>query len=165
MARAVANCICATCGKHFKRINQYCHNREAADKYEAWAKENCDECPECYIERLKKANNEIYTERKSKYNLPVIKGVSEKQIAYADSLRLKLIVRSKEEDLEEVARIVALPNSDEFIEIVKSDFNGNKEKATAALFKAYDSSYRYLIKAFTEENAHNIIEIFKHLFV
>ena len=86
MAKASVMCKCEKCGKEFKK-EKICHNRREADRFEEWAKENCTECPECYKARIESQKAEKAKALKEKYNLPEIVGVSEKQVAYANSLR------------------------------------------------------------------------------
>lgn len=47
MARAIAECTCATCGAKFERI-QFRPNRKMADEWKEWAEENCTVCPDCW---------------------------------------------------------------------------------------------------------------------
>lgn len=86
MAKAIVMCKCEKCGKEFKK-EKICHNRAEADNFEEWAKENCTECPECYKARMELLRTQKAKEIKEKYDLPEIVGASEKQVAYANSLR------------------------------------------------------------------------------
>lgn len=107
---------------------------------------------------MQKMNDEFY----AKYQLPEIKGVSEKQIAYAESLRKKLIVSYKTSDLlDKIPAIIKDLESDKFKEIANEHFDGDVEKAKAAYFSTRRSIY-YLVVAFTESNAHTIIETLKN---
>lgn len=56
MAKATANCKCATCGAEFTRTKT-CQNRSDANSWEAWAEDHFDECPTCYGAR-KRAEEE-----------------------------------------------------------------------------------------------------------
>lgn len=85
---------CEHCGKEFEHIHT-CRNSTEAGTYEAWARENLTTCPDCYAAR-KRAHQldavSTYTSSFSEQHpLPKITGVSEKQIAYASSLREKFI--------------------------------------------------------------------------
>ena len=95
MAKASVMCKCEKCGKEFKK-EKICHNRAEADNFEEWAKENCTECPECYKARIESQKAEKANVLKEKYNLPEIIGASEKQVAYANSLRDEYIVCAKD---------------------------------------------------------------------
>ena len=86
MAKASIMCKCEKCGKEFKK-EKICHNRREANEFEEWAKGNCTECPDCYKARIESERAEKSRVLKEKYNLPEIVGVSEKQVAYANSLR------------------------------------------------------------------------------
>lgn len=92
MARAIAECKCATCGGTFEKI-AFKYNREQADSWKAWAEENCTTCPECW----KKEQDEKGKALASEYGLPEITGVSEKQIAYAETLRARYMLNSEHE--------------------------------------------------------------------
>lgn len=47
MAKAVAICKCAVCGKTFEK-EAYKQNRRQANDWEKWAEENITVCPQCY---------------------------------------------------------------------------------------------------------------------
>lgn len=88
MAIASITVTCSTCGNSFTHRKE-CRNRREADSYEVWAINNISECPSCARARrnadasLKLANTLAALGR----TLPVIKGCSDKQIAYAESVR------------------------------------------------------------------------------
>lgn len=90
MAKATATCKCEKCGKEFVKV-KICGNRKEADSFEEWAKENCTECPDCYAERVKAERDNKADELIKEFGWAEIEGVSEKQIAYAKSLRNKYI--------------------------------------------------------------------------
>ena len=52
MARAIATCKCASCGKEFKKI-AYKNNSAQAYEWKKWAEENIIECPQCYSKRMR----------------------------------------------------------------------------------------------------------------
>lgn len=52
MARAIAMCKCASCGKEFEKI-AYKNNRTQASEWKKWAEENIVECPQCYGKRMR----------------------------------------------------------------------------------------------------------------
>lgn len=80
MAKAVAICMCSTCGKEFKKEKK-CFNRRDADSWEAWATEHFDTCSDCWKkeqeEKAKAATEDL---------APITEG-SSKQIAWAIRLR------------------------------------------------------------------------------
>lgn len=94
MARVKITLKCEHCGKEFEHIHM-CRNSTEAGSYEVWARENLTTCPACYAEQKNaKRGAELsgYISRFSdRHPLPEITGVSEKQIAYASSLREKFI--------------------------------------------------------------------------
>ena len=95
MAKAVVNLICAKCGAEFERT-KICYNRKDADSWETYMTDCADcLCSECYKEK-KKAEREAEKQKfvdecYSKLNLPQIEGVSEKQVKYAEDLRIKFV--------------------------------------------------------------------------
>lgn len=97
MARAMANCACATCGKTFERV-MYGNNRRDADGKAAWASEHFTECPDCAEKRVRaerEAENAATAKNASEAGLPQLSG-SEKQIAWANTLREKTLARIRE---------------------------------------------------------------------
>lgn len=95
MAKAKVTCRCEVCGNTFEHVHT-CHNRRDADSYEKWAAENITVCPACYAASKKAAAKSkldayIADNFGAEHPLPEITGVSEKQTAYAASLRGKFI--------------------------------------------------------------------------
>lgn len=86
MSIAIIKCVCKTCGKPFE-VKKECFCKAAAESYESYAEDYFGECKSCYAARMKKENAEKASVFIAKYNLPEIKGVTAKQIAYANSLR------------------------------------------------------------------------------
>ena len=86
MPTAIIKCACKTCGKSFE-IKKECFCKAAAESYESYAEDYFSECKSCYAARMNKENAEKASVLIAKYNLPEIKGVTAKQIAYANSLR------------------------------------------------------------------------------
>ena len=95
MAKAKVRLICATCGASFE-ISKTCYNRTDADNWEAYMSERDDcTCSECY-KKAKQAEREAERQKfvedvYSKLELPQIEGVSEKQIKFAEDLRIKFV--------------------------------------------------------------------------
>lgn len=94
MAKARVTCKCTVCGSEFEHTHM-CRNRTEADSYERWAAENITICPSCYA-AAKKADAQAARDKyiaaiADAHPLPVITGVSDKQIAYATSLRDRFI--------------------------------------------------------------------------
>lgn len=86
MSIAIIKCVCKTCGKSFE-VKKECFCKAAAESYESYAEDYFSECKYCYAARVNKENAEKASVLIAKYNLPEIKGVTAKQIAYANSLR------------------------------------------------------------------------------
>ena len=86
MSIAIIKCVCKTCEKSFE-VKKECFCKAAAESYESYAEDYFSECKYCYAARVNKENAEKASVLIAKYNLPEIKGVTAKQIAYANSLR------------------------------------------------------------------------------
>lgn len=96
MARVKIELVCECCGEKFVHTH-FCNNRDAADSYEEWAKENIKVCSECYSknkqaeEKAKQAEEKAkQKEAQSDLNLSELSG-TEKQIAWAADIRRKAI--------------------------------------------------------------------------
>lgn len=87
MAKARVTCTCKICGATFTR-ETIKRNRAEADSWEAWAAENIDTCPSCYRAEKKQKEAEHVAARSQQ--LPQLQG-SEKQVAWANSIRNKMI--------------------------------------------------------------------------
>lgn len=94
MSRVKMVLKCEHCGKEFEHIHM-CRNSTEAGSYEVWARENLTTCPACYAEQKNAKRGAELSDYISSFSdrhpLPEITGVSEKQIAYASSLREKFI--------------------------------------------------------------------------
>lgn len=107
MARAIAICMCATCGIKFEKA-AFKRNRTEADSWQEWAEANCDECPECYAKRMAQER----AKKVQALGLPEITGKSEKQIKYALDLRTKYVVDHTKE-IKYVKRMLQISQTDE----------------------------------------------------
>ena len=107
MARAIAICMCATCGIEFEKV-AFKRNRTEADSWQEWAEANCDECPECYAKRMAQEN----AEKVQALGLPEITGKSEKQIRYAFDLRTKYAVDHTKE-IRYIKKMFQIAQTDE----------------------------------------------------
>lgn len=93
MAVVKLTLVCKTCGCEFTHRHE-CYNREQAESYEEWARENIDTCPDCYREEKRTAEEkkiesgilEILEADGVKIELAELEG-SEKQIAWANKIR------------------------------------------------------------------------------
>ena len=94
MSRVKMVLKCEHCGKEFEHIHM-CRNSTEAGSYEVWARENLTTCPACYAEQKNAKRGAELSDYifsfSDRHPLPEITGVSEKQIAYASSLREKFI--------------------------------------------------------------------------
>lgn len=95
MAIAKVTLTCSTCGKDFEHRKD-CWNRRDADSYEEWAKSHIDTCPECYKKHIasEKAERLSAVLEECGYQLPTLTGVSDKQTAYADTVRTRYLADS-----------------------------------------------------------------------
>lgn len=95
MAIAKITLTCTECGKTFEHRKE-CRNRADADSHEAWAKENIDLCPACYrAQQQQRAQAAVLAALESHgITLPQLTGASDKQIAYAQSVRIRTLADS-----------------------------------------------------------------------
>lgn len=110
MARGTVTCTCKKCGATFTKT-KYCGNRRDADSWETWAASHitlCDDCREA--ERKEKLAEKLS-------DCAALSG-SEKQIAWADSIRLQFLngVADAIESTDEEYR----PLLDQVINYIKS---------------------------------------------
>lgn len=92
MAQATAICTCKYCGREFIRIKD-CYNRKDADEWEAWAVDHINTCNECSKKRRAEKyaqENVVAAQESNSLGLPELTG-SEKQIAWATTIRMKFI--------------------------------------------------------------------------
>ncbi len=89
MAKATANCTCATCGSTFVAVKRDLYNTKAARDWEEWATRTIDECDECQTKRLQ-AEAKAQAEADEKNGLPSLIG-SEKQVNWAVRIRAEYI--------------------------------------------------------------------------
>lgn len=101
MATAYAECKCATCGAEFTKI-MYGTNRRDADSKAEWAAGYFDECDDCYKARKlreREAANTVAAQEAEAAGLPELVG-SEKQVAWANTLRKKALDKARDEFTE-----------------------------------------------------------------
>lgn len=89
MAKASVKLICEVCGESFTWFRQ-CGNRDEANRVEKWARESITVCPRCSFEAKKELENEKAKEKTEKLSLPRLEG-TEKQVAWANTIRLKFV--------------------------------------------------------------------------
>jgi hypothetical protein len=99
MAKATAIFICTDCGKEFTRTTTH-YNRQEADHWEIWAKQNPQGlCPECWkADRQAKRDADLAAQKAktpeieaaSPITLPALVG-SEKQVSWARDIRAQFL--------------------------------------------------------------------------
>ena len=141
MARAIANCTCSVCGAKFERV-EFKNNRAQADAWKEWAEEHFTICPECY-QKQQMAKAEALA---AELGLPQIAGKSEKQIAYAASLRAKYLLKNGAAEIGRVRKLMAAMTPKKVREI--ADKNGVSDETVIrrnlehrALSQAYVAAY------------------------
>lgn len=85
MAKASIVITCEDCGKEFTHTKD-CINRERAESYKEWAKDNIKMCPSCYRKMLEAAEAAEQEEALKGVELAPLEG-SEKQIGWAIKIR------------------------------------------------------------------------------
>ena len=92
MAIARFDMTCYSCGKLFE-VRREKQNRSDANAYEAWAKQTGMLCPDCYRKYMRDQEDSVVSDalHKNGITLPDLTGVSEKQIAYAQSVRSRML--------------------------------------------------------------------------
>ena len=98
MAKASIKLVCEKCGREFVH-EKICYNRSDANNYEDWASRNITICPDCYKAEMQAAEAKKRAEQSAeaaeeakKLSLPALTG-SEKQVAWANTLRHKMLVK------------------------------------------------------------------------
>ena len=125
MAKAVVRLICAECGTEFKR-EKFFGKRSEANSWEEYmsGRTNCT-CYTCYT-KAKQAKAEAEKQEfvetfYSKQNLPQIEGVSEKQIKYAEDLRIKFVYAAVKREL-----ILPIQREAEISKFTRTETNAGK---------------------------------------
>lgn len=92
MAISRIDITCDTCGENFEHRHES-RNRREADSYELWAIENITTCPTCRRKAARESAAAALdaTLANLGVTLQPIEGVSEKQIAYACSVRQRVL--------------------------------------------------------------------------
>lgn len=93
MAKATAICVCKHCGKEFE-VSTIKMNRKLADSWEQWASTVYDCCYECE-EKIRAEENARCAAEAKALGLPGLNG-TQKQIAWAESIRLNIMRRMDE---------------------------------------------------------------------
>lgn len=153
MARVKIECTCKVCGEKFTHI-KFRNNREQADSYEEWAKENITICPDCY---RRNEEEEAKKSASEKAELPELTG-TEKQIAYAEKLRAKIVSKANMADIKACMLVI---NKDEaFMAEAKEKAeaaNITTEEMIEKAVKSYGLSQ--LLACLQETNAGKLLDV------
>lgn len=134
MAKATAICECKVCGKKFV-VEHECCNRQEANRWEQWAVNQYDICPDCLAEQRKEEAARKGA-RKSKW-IPTLTGTV-KQIAWAEEIRNKFEDKIEEEIEQREKRIKKL-----------KDIGENTDKVTETLEKI-KATNDYILANYTD---------------
>ncbi len=158
MARAIANCKCEKCGETFEKI-AFKYNRTEADKWQAWAEENCTICPDCWRKLQQEEDAAKAAEIIERFNLPEITGKSDKQIKYASDLRDKLL--AQEESAKRLAGIVRFLNDEKCREDAAKQGMSIEEYAEKQAARAWVINGKALCIILRTGEARDIIDTLK----
>ena len=153
MARVKIECTCKACSQNFDHI-KFKNTRAEADSYEEWAKENVQICPSCY-----RKNEEVEAKRlaSEKVKLPSLSG-TEKQIAYAEKLRAKIVSGANENDMK--CCMLVINKDEKFMAKVKaiSEKNGkDEEEVIKDAMRSYGITKLFV--CLTETNAEKLLDV------
>lgn len=160
MAKGRAECTCKTCGAKFFKEKD-CYNRAEADQFETWARNNCEECPTCYRERIVENSKHAAEPVKNKYNLPEITGVSEKQIQYATTLRDRFCAKS-EQNFELVNKFIGQANRTKLAAIMERENLSESEVFSRAISANMGAVSQIVYKLLNMSAASEIIDLLKN---
>lgn len=158
MARAIANCKCEKCGETFEKI-AFKYNRTEADKWQAWAEENCTICPDCWRRLQQEEDAAKAAEIIEHFNLPEITGKSDKQIKYASDLRDKLL--AQKESAKRLAGIVRFLNDEKCRENAAKQGMSIEEYAEKQAARAWVINGKALCIILRTGEARDIIDALK----
>lgn len=154
MAKAVAYCKCEKCGEEFVKENRLM-SRSAADNWTEWAEANITICPKCWSKAKREKDEKRYDELKDELRLPEITGKSDKQIAFANDLRIRCVARNAER-LREVRREIDGVSAEEVAEVMAE----KKTDEDGALRKIFDRRMQYAhYVVLTTSSARELIDL------
>lgn len=137
MAKAIAYCTCEKCGEEFVKENRLM-SRAAADSWTEWAEANVTLCPKCWGKAKHEQDTERYEALKDELRLPKITGKSERQIAFANDLRVRCVARNAGR-LREVRREIDGVSAEEVAKVMAE----KKTDEDGALRKIFDRRIQY----------------------
>ena len=171
MAKATANCTCATCGAKYTVTNTLRNGREA-DSWKEWAESHMCECTDCFRARRNAGLAADAAPLIEKHRLPEITGVSEKQIAYAAQLRNAYLLHYADLYYPDIDRITStLSDPDKLRQLLARHpdiFSGMDAGTPVDLIVSRYLSAKYPNSLYTayklrrESDAGKIIDMLKH---
>lgn len=169
MARAIANCTCGVCGNKFQKV-AFRYDRAEAESWREWAEEHINVCPECYQKQQAEKGKKLAEE----LGLPQITGKSEKQIAYATSLRSKFLLSDEDagKKIKRARKMMSVVTPEQICEAaeksgITSELYIQRAMESRDLYEAYVVAYKaeagQIIDTLKYSNSMNsyIPEIFK----
>lgn len=154
MAKAVAHCTCERCGKAFTKESTL-QNRSDANRWTEWAEANITLCPKCWGDAQREQDTERYEAFKDELRLPDITGKSDKQIAFADDLRVRYVAQHAEE-LREMRRNIDGVSAEAVAEVMAAE-GVDEDGAMRKAFAWMPSLYTQYI-ALTSSSAQELID-------
>lgn len=154
MAKAVAHCTCERCGEEFVKENRLM-SRSAAGNWTEWAEANITLCPKCWRKAEQEKAEKRYDELKDELRLPEITGKSERQIAFANDLRVRYVAQHAEE-LREMRRKIDNVNTEAVAKVMAAE-GVDEDGAMRKAFEGMPSMHtRYIV--LTTSSARELID-------
>ena len=154
MAKAIAYCKCEKCGEEFVKENRL-RNRSYANHWTEWVEANITLCPKCWRKAEQEKAEKRYDELKDELRLPEITGKSEKQIAFANDLRVRYVAQHAEE-LREMRRMIDNVNTEAVAKVMASE-GVDEDGAMRKAFEGMPSMHtRYIV--LTASSARELID-------
>lgn len=133
----------------------YDFNRRTVEAKREWVESNFDLCETCY----RKHEHALAAQRAEKLALPAIKGVSERQVDYALSLRDKFCCQY-EQYVNAVREVLATPDARKQLDTAAAKNSKTLDAFCRDILKASAQRYKAYIVV-TSADAHEIIETLK----
>lgn len=154
MAKAIAYCKCEKCGEEFVKENRL-QNRSDANHWTEWVEANITLCPKCWRKAEQEKAEKRYDELKDELRLPEITGKSEKQIAFANDLRVRYVAQHAEE-LREMRRKIDNVNTEAVAKVMAAE-GVDEDGAMRKAFEGMPSMHtRYIV--LTTSSARELID-------
>lgn len=150
MANATINAICEVCGREFCHTKEF-RSRKQADNYENYMKHVVSICSDCYAKQKKeteaarrKKKNERAAELALAENWAPLKGGSEKQIAWAETIRRDFFDKQTEVDKNFKCFLLENVTAAEWIE--------NRNDLARFIINTYAPKYKAKLDAITHND-------------